>query len=144
MLEAEVHAGPQGLGAGLGRVDPLTLDLTYLGPFSENPGNAVELTSADDGELYGYFLAPQNSGGVLVRIDKDTAEILDAVPLAAGSGGSALAFAYWGGDFYVFTGTGDDTTITRYRPEDGTETVITTLPTSIVGAGVSTCTPSGN
>jgi len=44
----------------------------------------------------------------------------------------------------VFNGTGDDSTVTRYRPEDGTETVITTLPASIVGAGVSTCTPTGN
>jgi hypothetical protein len=61
------------------------------------------------------------------------------VPLPTG-GGSALAFAYWGGDFYIFTSDGGSTTVTRYDPGDGDVQVVATLSRTVVGAGVSTCT----
>ena len=55
----------------------------------------------------------------------------------------AFAFAYWGGDFYIFTAPlNGKTTITRYRPTDGTLKVVGSVPQAVVGAGVSTCTPS--
>lgn len=132
---------------GLGRIDPSTLELEFINPFNPVLGNSIELTSADDGELYGYFISPAGDGGWVVRIDKESGDILDQTKLNAGGGGgaSALAFAYWGGDFYVFTSAdGTQTTVvTRYRPSDGTETVITTLNRTVVGAGVSTCKPDG-
>jgi hypothetical protein len=125
---------------GLATIDTNELVLDYIGPFSENPGFAIELTSSDDGNLYGYFLDSLGPGGYVVQIDKDTAEIVDSVNLPVGGGGSALAFAYWGGDFYIFTSNGDQlTTVTRYTPKDGGITVVATLDRTVVGAGVTTC-----
>lgn len=127
--------------AGLGTIDPATgYFFDPIGRFSENPGNAIELTSSDDGALYGYFLDVGGEGGTLVRIDKETAEILEARPLPVGGTGS-LAFAYWNGDFYIFTGNGAGSTVTRYRPSDDDVREIATLPREIVGAGVTTCDP---
>lgn len=126
--------------AGLAAIDTTTFDLDYIGPFSQNPGNAIELTSSDDGKLYGYFLASPGPGGFVVEIDKHTGDILSSVSLPAGDGG-ALAFAYWSGDFYIFTGQGGSaTTVTRYKPSDGSVAVVATLDRTVVGAGVSTCT----
>lgn len=136
---AEINFGSP--SKGLATIDTDTFELTYIGPFSENPGNALELTSSDDGNLYGYFLNADGNGGVVVEIDKATAEIKSKVPLPAGSASSALAFAYWGGDFYVFTSEGNsETTVTRYKPSDGSVGVVATLNRTVVGAGVSTCT----
>lgn len=67
---------------------------------------------------------------------------LSSTPLPAGNSSSSLAFAFWGGDFYVFTSEGDGITdVARYRPSDGTVTGVTTLGATVVGAGVSTCAP---
>jgi hypothetical protein len=134
---AEINFG--GPSVGLATIDTETFDLDYIGPFSENPGNTLELTSSDDGNLYGYFLNANGPGGFVVEIDKSTAEILSSVPLPTG-GGSALAFAYWGGDFYIFTSDGGSTTVTRYDPGDGDVQVVATLSRTVVGAGVTTCT----
>ncbi len=126
---------------GLGSIDLASLELSYVGPFSQNPGFRIELTSSDDGKLYGYFLDPTGNGGFVVRIDKATAQILESTPIVAGNNNSAFAFAYWGGDFYVFTSPlGGPTTVTRYRPADGTTKVVASLAKTVVGAGVSTCT----
>jgi hypothetical protein len=129
----------QGQSAGLARVDTEALALHYIGPFSENPGNVLELTSSDDGNLYGYFLNANGPGGFVVEIDKLTAEILSSVPLPAGGQGSALAFANWGGDFYIFTSNGGQTTVTRYQPGTGELDEVATLNRTVVGAGVTTC-----
>jgi hypothetical protein len=136
---AEINFG--GPSLGLATIDTTTFDMHYIGPFSENLGNAIELTSSDDGNLYGYFLNANGPGGFVVEVDKQTAQILSSVPLPAGGQGSALAFAYWGGDFYVFTSDGNQlTTVTRYRPTDGSVEVVATLNRTVVGAGVTTCT----
>lgn len=125
---------------GLATIDTETFDLDYIGPFSENPGNAIELTSASDGKLYGYFLDSGGMGGHVVEIDKNTAEIVDSVAVPPGEPGSALAFAYWDGDFYIFTSNQDaSTTVTRYKPSDGSVQVVAELNRTVVGAGVTTC-----
>jgi hypothetical protein len=124
---------------GLGFIDLTSFELNFVGRFSSTPGNRVELTSSDDGQLYGYFLAPGSGGGYLVRIDKTTAVIREQTPIAAGTSDSAFAFAYWEGDFYIFTGANQVTTVTRYRPVDASAVVVGTLGKTVVGAGVSTC-----
>lgn len=129
-------AGPS---AGLATINTSTFELNYIAPFSFNPGNAIELTSSDDGNLYGYFINANGPGGYVVEIDKHTAEILSSVELPAGGQGSALAFAYWGGDFYIFTSEGGFTTVTRYQPDSGDVAVVATLDRTVVGAGVTTC-----
>jgi len=129
--------------AGLARLDTETFTLENIGPFSANPGNAVELTPTGvDGPLFGYFLNEPPPGGTLVEIDTDSAQIVSSAPINVGGGASSLALAWWGGDFYIFTGPpGQPTTVTRYQPDSQTSTVVATLPQHVVGAGVSTCAP---
>jgi hypothetical protein len=56
--------------------------------------------------------------------------------------GSAWAFAFWGGDFWLFTAPGVASRVDRYRPSDGsTVTMKSNVGFNIVGAGVSTCAP---
>ena len=125
---------------GLGKIDTQTLELGFIGQFSESFGNAMEMTSSDDGQLYAYQLDGAGSGGHILRIDKATAEILEQTPIPVGSSASALAFAYWNGDFYIFTSPGGPTTVARYSPSSGTlDPNLTSLPETVVGAGVSTC-----
>jgi DNA-binding beta-propeller fold protein YncE len=125
---------------GLGRIDTDSLELSYVGGFADPPGNVLELTSSSDGNLYGYFLAP--NGGTVVELDKNDATILSETFLSVGNQASALAFAWWSGDFYIFTApAGSPTTVTRYRPTDQSVSVVATLPRTVVGAGVSTCAP---
>ena len=129
---------------GLGSIDLTTYGLDFVGPFIAAPGDRMELTSSDDGSLYGYFVDSNSTGGgSVVSIDKHTGAILDVVPVSVQGDASAFAFAYWGGDFYIFTAPlNGKTTITRYRPTDGTLKVVGSVPQAVVGAGVSTCTPS--
>jgi hypothetical protein len=131
-----------GPSLGLAQIDTDTLDLSYIGPFSENPGWAIEMTGTGDGRLYGYFIDNPGPGGHVVEIDKETGQILSSTPLTVGASTSALAFAFWGGDFYIFTSLGNGVTdVTRYRPSDGSVQLFTTLTATVVGAGVSTCAP---
>ena len=62
--------------------------------------------------------------------------------LPIGDVNDAFAFAFWGGDFWIFTGMGGPSDVNRFRPADGTTTTPTKHPSTIVGAGVSTCAPS--
>ncbi len=131
-----------GPSLGLATIDTETLELEYLGPFSENPSDRIEMTSSSDGNLYGFFLNNVGTGGWVVEIDKTSAAIVESTFIQAGSGPSALAFAWWGGDYYVFTGNDDEgTNVTRYDPDTGSVNVITSLGSVVVGAGVSTCAP---
>ena len=138
---AEIN--PNGPSDGLGRIDLETLELAFVGQFSETFGQKIELTGTGDGRLFGYFLSQAGGGGSLVEIDKETAQILSSTALSVGPPGSALAFAFWGGDFYIFTtqAGGIGTDVTRYRPSDGSLVVVASLSTTVVGAGVSTCAP---
>ncbi|MFO0564875.1 MAG: hypothetical protein U0263_04385 [Polyangiaceae bacterium] len=124
---------------GLASIDLGSYVLSPIGPFSQNPGNRIELTSSDDGKLWGYILDPAGNGGYVAHIDKHTAEVLEVTPVAAGND-HAFAFAYWGGDFYVFTSpSGGPTKITRYHPADSSTQVVGSIAKTVVGAGVSTC-----
>jgi hypothetical protein len=126
---------------GLATIDTSSFTLQFVGPFQPSiPG--AELTGTADGRLYGYYKNPSGSGSHVVEIDKTTATIVADDALQVGNPNDSWAFAYWGGDFYVFTGTTAASTVTRFRPSDLSETTITTLPSTIVGAGVSTCAPA--
>ncbi|EYF04090.1 hypothetical protein [Chondromyces apiculatus] len=130
-----------GPSLGLATIDTDSFELSPVGPFSENPGTKVEMTGTGDGHLYGYFMG-DSPGGFVVEIDKQNATILSSTPLPTGSADNALAFAFWGGDFYIFTSQGGGiTVVTRYRPSDGSVEELPSLGATIVGAGVSTCAP---
>jgi hypothetical protein len=128
---------------GLARIDTSTYTLHVIGGFQPQIPRA-ELTGTSDGRLFAFYLNTDTSGSHVAEIDKTSGRIV--VPpyaLRVGDPMDAWAFAYWGGDFWIFTGTQMLSTVTRFRPSDGSEATITTLPASIVGAGVSTCAPSG-
>lgn len=128
---------------GLARIDTESFELDTIGEFTPAPlSDRIEMTGSSDGNLWGFFLDQNGLGGWVVRLDKDTAEILEATQITAGSGPSALAFSWWGGDFYVFTANGGEpTVVTRFDPDTGEVGVVTTLSGTVVGAGVSTCAP---
>ena len=138
---AEINFSAPSLG--LARIDTDSYLLSYIGPFSQNPGYALELTPTGPGPLYGYFLNNGPPGGTLVEIDTATAEILSTDPVDVGNQSSALAIAWWGGYFYIFTTPGQTSTqVTRYDPVTHTAKVVATSSLTVVGAGVSTCAPT--
>jgi hypothetical protein len=127
---------------GLGAIDTTSFKLRFVGPFVPAIP-APELTGTGDGRLFAWTpdRAPSVSGSHLLEVDKATGRILGSNPLAAGSPSDAFAFAFWGGDFYIFTSPGGASTVTKFSLTDGTEKRVASLPSSIVGAGVSTCAP---
>jgi hypothetical protein len=122
---------------GLATIDTTAFALTT--PLAIQPQTFdCELTGTGAGRLFGF--CPFGSGGYVQEIDPVTAKIISSVQISAG-GKSSFAFAFWGGDFWIFTGSGGVSNVTDYDPIAKTETIATTAPIAIVGAGVSTCAP---
>jgi len=126
-------------GSGLGKIDTTTLKLTLIGAWDALPGLSAELTGTGDARLYGFF---NDANAIIAGIEKQTGHILNQAPQPSVPIGSGRAFAFWGGDFWLFTSPSGSTQIDQYSPASGTTmTVKTNLGTNIVGAGVSTCAP---
>ena len=126
-------------GTGIARIDTTTLDLSFVGPYDTLTGSA-ELTGTGDARLFGFFLStPVN----VAEIDKSSGSILSQAPQPTVTIGTAWAFAFWGGDFWLFTNpSGTTSQVDQYQPLTGqTTTVAENVGLSIVGAGVSTCAP---
>ena len=139
-------------GGGLGFIDLSTMTLERFGPFTGNlVGRSAELNGTGDARLFGFFsgsfLGDAGSASV-VQIDPDSEAPLTQYPLPTVDTGSDWAFSFWGGDFYLYTAnkydmTNPDTVVTRFRPSDGSVTIIDpSLNFRIVGAGSSTCAPT--
>ena len=138
-------------GTGLAKLDTDTLKLSYIGPYTGDlAGKKSELTGTGDGKLYGFFVA---APAQIAEISKGTGEIIDPKELPGVYTGSARAFSFYGGDFYVYTASegnnggppraGGGSDVTRFRPSDGSiEVVKPKVGFKIVGAGVSTCAPT--
>lgn len=135
--------GP-GVGA-LGVVDPQTLVLSEIAAIDQAWG---ELTGTGDGRLFAF----QGAGSTWIReYDKATGAALGTWPLPGLASPGAFAFAYWGGDFYLFATEYQDfegpsrVLHLDFDGSDGNGVALTTLvekaPIRIVGAGVSTCAP---
>lgn len=126
-------------GKGLAKIDTTTLALTPIGPWDKLSPIAAELTGTGDARLFGFFnLDPI----VIAEINKQNGNIITQSPQPTISIGSGWAFAFWGGDFWLFTSPLGTSQIDRYSPASGTTTTVkTNLGTNIVGAGVSTCAP---
>jgi hypothetical protein len=127
---------------GLGFIDTMTFQLSFLGPFGADIRRS-ELTGTGDGRLFAFW--PDNvagNGAHLTELNKANGAVLAQTNLPVGNVNDAFAFAFWGGDFWIFTGSGGPSDVSRFRPSDGTTTTPTTHPSTIVGAGVSTCAPS--
>lgn len=128
---------------GLARVDPTTFALTKVGNFVPDIARA-ELTGTGDGRLFAFYTKGVNNGppSFIGEINTTTARVVAETPFPTVDQGNGWAFAFWGGDFYMFTAPGGGSDVTRYRPSDNSVSVVATLPTRIVGAGVSTCAPA--
>lgn len=136
--EAETLYGAPYEGQGLGKVNLDTFQLDYVGPYDALFDKA-ELTGNGAGKLFGYF---DGEPVVLAEIDKTNAKILSQKPMPEVVIGHAWAFAFWGGDFYLFSAPGVTSRVDRYRPADGSVVNVKTgIGFSVVGAGVSTCAP---
>ncbi len=128
----------------LGAIDETSLVLSEVGSFFP-AAPAAELSGTADGRLFAFF-APQgqgSSGMTIAQIDKKTAALTAQNFLPNVNEGDAWAFAFWGGDFYLFTAPNDSSSIvTRYDPGSGALAQVASWPERIVGAGVSTCAPA--
>jgi hypothetical protein len=132
---ADTRNNPSG---ALASVDVSTFKLGYVAPFSP-PLPRCELTGTGDGRLFAFCVT--KTGGTLAQVDPKTAKQIGADTLKTGAAANSFAYAFWGGNFFLFTSPGGGSTVTEYDPVKKTETVVKTLTQEIVGAGVSTCAP---
>lgn len=123
---------------GIASLDTTTLTVNPIGSFGFSA--AAELTGTGDAKLYGFFFG---FPPYLSEIDKATSALLTDVPLDSIDAGTGFAFAFWGGDFWIFTAPGSvSSQIDRYQPATGSTTTVNfDVGFKIVGAGVSTCAP---
>jgi hypothetical protein len=117
-----------------------------IGPFTGASVVGAELTGTGSGQLFAFYSHTANTDpdSFIGQIDKATGAITAESILPGVSQGDGWAFAFWGGDFYVFvsaTGSGFSD-VWRYQPSDQSVTHLLTMQNIIVGAGVSTCAPS--
>ena len=137
-------------GAGLAKLDTSNLALKFIGPYTGDlAGTTSELTGTGDGKLYGFFVTMPAQIG---EISKATGDVISAKPLPGVYAGTAWAFSFYGGDFFIYTSSDVDNTlpmnargsdVTKYSPATGKiEVVKPKIGFKIVGAGVSTCAPT--
>ena len=128
--------------AGLARIDVTKFKLTPVGNFSPTIDRA-ELTGTGDGRLFAFYTKGNDSPPSFIgEIATGTAKVIAENRFDTVDQGQGWAFAFWGGDFYMFTAPdGVSSTVTRFRLTDNSVTVVGNLATRIVGAGVSTCAP---
>lgn len=116
-------------------------------------GRIPILTGTGDGRLFSLSLPDGNAGLTkLAQIDRTTG-LQTGTPrqfASEFSGSNSAAFAFWGGDFWLFThheATADTNhylqlVVTRYRTQASTASVVATFgDIRPLGAGVSTCAP---
>jgi hypothetical protein len=122
---------------GLGFIDTTAFTLGKVAQFQPTQFNC-ELSGTGAGQLFGF--CPFGTGSYVIEIDPASAKVLSSHQLSAGSSATSFAFAFWGGTFWIFSGSGNSL-VTNYDPNTQMETNVTHAPIEIVGAGVSTCAP---
>ncbi|MGE3547281.1 MAG: hypothetical protein AB7L28_25365, partial [Kofleriaceae bacterium] len=125
--------------AKMAKLDTSTMSAVQIGEVSGNP----ELTGTGNAELWGWF--PDPTAPKIMQLDKATGAGIKTfqLPSLAGQPG-AWAFAFWGGDFWIFLMKDLEFQTTVYQV-DGTTGMVKGMSNAggrvIVGAGVSTCAP---
>ena len=122
--------------------------LTTVKPFDATlAGRSGEVTGTGDGRLFGFFVDTMDASKTSVaEVDKTTAKTLSNTKQNLPTI-NAWAFAFWGGSFYLFNGTGSSPSrVHKYTPATPSAPATTTQVVAdagyrIVGAGVSTCAP---
>lgn len=134
--------GRSGSARGLASIDLSTFRVASVGEFSP-PIERAELTGTGDGRLFAFYTKNAIAGSFVGEIEMSSSRVLAESRLGQVELGQGWAFAFWGGDFYLFTAPdGAASRVTRFRPSDGSVTVVGSIATTIVGAGVSTCAPA--
>ena len=129
--------------AYLGTIDTTNFTLNVTGQIAPAI-TLAELTGTGAGQLFAFYTKTGITGSFVGQIDVNTATVIGETALPSVTQGQGWAFAFWGGDFWLFTAPDPTTTtsqVTRFSPTDGSVQVVATLPSIIVGAGVSTCAP---
>ncbi len=123
----------------LGTLDTTSFAVTTIAPIQPNLPSA-ELTGTGDGRLFAYYALGSTGGSYIAEVDPTSGAVIGADPMSFDRG-NAWAFAFWGGDFWVFTAPNDAQATVMYDPVAKTSTVVAHFGSPIVGAGVSTCAP---
>jgi hypothetical protein len=122
-----------------GKFDTTALTITTLG----TPNGGPELSGTGDAKLWAFF--PDASMPRVSELDKTNGAEGKSYPVSGAAGvNDGYAFAFWGGDFWVFLKKDTDTYSVLYhvRGSDGAVDTWTLTGRQIVGAGVSTCAPT--
>jgi len=138
-----IAGGPSALFAttsDLRTLNTQTMQSTTVGTVQGWP----ELTGTGNAELWGWF--PDDTAPRVEQINKANGAAIKTYPLNALAGTpAAWAFAFWGGDFWIFLMRDLDISTTVYQIDGATGAMKGSTPASgrtIVGAGVSTCAPT--
>jgi hypothetical protein len=123
----------------LATLDTTSFTATPVGNVSGWP----ELTGTGNAELWGWF--PDETAPRVEQINKASGAPVKtyALPSLAGTP-VAWAFAFWGGDFWIFLERDTDGATTVYQIDGANGNIKGMTATNtrhIVGAGVSTCAP---
>lgn len=125
-------------GDGIARLNMSNLAVERVGFYNMMPG-AAELTGTGDARLFGFFVGNPVH---VSELDSNDSDLLDTIELPNTTIGAAWAFAFWGGDFWLFTSeNGTTSQVDRVRPNGVIERVVDDVGLLVVGAGVSTCAP---
>jgi hypothetical protein len=132
----------------LGTLDTAALSINQLSTTALK--GRPELTGTGNAELFGFYPDPTNPH--IAKLDKTNGNELSVIPLTMLKGNpQAWAFAFWGGDYWVFLQRAsidgiqpppETATVVYHVKPDGTVTSWPTNGRTIVGAGVSTCAPT--
>lgn len=129
-------------GRGLYTIDLKAMSISPVGDFSGSLAQqGAELTGTGDGKLFGFFTTRPAS---LAEIQKSNAATPSPRSLSSVDTGTAWAFSFWGGDFWLYTATGvgsSDVTRVKASSDNSISVVKRQVGFGIVGAGVSTCAP---
>ena len=130
-------AGPSQPTSQLATLSTATFQASPVGPVQGWP----ELTGTGNAELWGFF--PDAASPRIAQLNKANGQAIKTLPLSIAGTPTAWAFAFWGGDFWVFLmkNTESSTTIYQYDANGQLKGSKLAAGRTIVGAGVSTCAP---
>ncbi|MBI5611178.1 MAG: hypothetical protein HY902_20055 [Deltaproteobacteria bacterium] len=135
------QAGP----CKLGTLDVATLKTKAVATIPAAYG-CPDLTGNGQAQLFGFF--PNANPPAVGQIDKQTAQITKNWPLPASLATTeAWAFAQWGGKLWLFAKTSAEinSSVWSLDPLTGITTkALNNIGHVVVGAGVSSCAPTGN
>jgi len=139
-------------GTAVSTTSPATLAQLDVGSFTATTKGTVtgspELTGNANGELWGFF--PDAANPKIEQINKTNGTAISPAQLPSSMRGDPLdwAFAFYGGNYYVFLLKADglgfpeaNTTVYELTPTGALMSSTPAPGRSIVGAGVSTCAP---